>query len=348
MKGNFRVKEPVIARNPPICFCRRATEALGRPDGNLNKPFRQNAPWLDDFHDIEGDTKPRPWKRTRVKLLWDDAALYVGAELEDDQIWATVRQRDELIYVDNDFEVFLSPQATSHRYYELEMNAANAVWDLLVEKPQRDCVHRIIGWDVHGLQSAVAIDDSLNDPLANNKKWCVELVIPWFSLRECGLDECYPTRLAPRTGEVWRMNFSRVEWNVDVQDGRYVKRVDEAGAPLPENNWVWSPTGVIDIHMPEMWGYLVFTEHGEPMPLPVADDAARWLLRRLYYREHAYCREHGCFCTDAASLLGAEAREAGLTVYVTPSQFEGILKKDGVEWHIRQDGYVWSGGAFES
>ena len=279
MKGNFRVREPIIAPQPPVCYCRRAVGSIGHLDGNLDKPFWKDAPWMDDFHDIEGDSRPRPAKQTRVKLLWDDEALYIGAQLSDDTIWATVRNRDELIYIDNDFEVFLAPQDSSHRYYELEMNAANAVWDLLMEKPQRDCVRRIIGWDIHGLESAVKIDGRLNDPAAQNTGWSLEIRIPWFSLRECGKDECYPTRFAPKPGEIWRMNFSRVEWDVDVRDGRYVKRADKAtGEPLPEHNWVWAPTGVIDIHMPEMWGYLVFTRVGERFPLPRAD-TAKLLLR---------------------------------------------------------------------
>lgn len=346
MKGNFRVREPIIAPQPPVCYCRRAVGSIGHLDGNLDKPFWKDAPWMDDFHDIEGDSRPRPAKQTRVKLLWDDEALYIGAQLSDDTIWATVRNRDELIYIDNDFEVFLAPQDSSHRYYELEMNAANAVWDLLMEKPQRDCVRRIIGWDIHGLESAVKIDGRLNDPTAQNTGWSLEIRIPWFSLRECGKDECYPTRFAPEPGEIWRMNFSRVEWDVDVRDGRYVKRADKAtGEPLPEHNWVWAPTGVIDIHMPEMWGYLVFTREGERYPLPRAD-AVKLLLRKLYYREHAHCCQTGQFTVDVALLLGDEAAQYNLRAYVTPSMFEGALDFEGETWHIRQDGYLWQGDEY--
>lgn len=216
----------------------------------------------------------------------------------------------------------------------------------IMEKPQRDCVRRIIGWDIHGLESAVKIDGRLNDPTAQNTGWSLEIRIPWFSLRECGKDECYPTRFAPEPGEIWRMNFSRVEWDVDVRDGRYVKRADKAtGEPLPEHNWVWAPTGVIDIHMPEMWGYLVFTREGERYPLPRAD-AAKLLLRKLYYREHAHCCQTGQFTADVALLLGDEAAQYNLRAYVTPSMFEGALDFEGETWHIRQDGYLWQGDEY--
>ncbi len=344
MKGNHRVKEPIIAPQAPVYFCRRAKEAIRQLDGNLNKSFWQDAEWITDFHDIEGDSLPRPLKPTRVKLLWDDEALYVGAELTDDTIWATVMNRDELIYIDNDFEVFLAPQGTSHRYYELEMNAANSVWDLLMEKPQRDCVRRIIGWDIQGLESCVKIDGTLNDPAADNRGWSLEIKIPWFSLRECGLDECYPTRFAPDAGEIWRMNFSRVEWQVHVVDNKYVKRCGPDGNPLPEYNWVWAPTGVIDIHMPEMWGYLIFTKDGEAYPLP--DAAPENILRKLYYREHAHCCQHGEFTQDVNLLLGEEGAEYNLRAYTTPSMFEGILDYHGETWHIRQDGYLWKGDEY--
>ena len=343
MKGNHRVKEPIIPCCPPVY---RAFRAIGKPgvlNGRLDKPFWEIGEWITEFHDIEGDSLPRPWKQTRVKVLWDDEALYVGAQLWDDTIWATVRSRDELIYTDNDFEVFLAPQDSSHRYFELEMNALNSVWDLLMERPQRDCVRRIIGWDIHGLESAVHIEGKLNDPGAKNEYWSLEIKIPWFSLRECEKDSCYPTHFAPDAGEVWRMDFSRVEYEVDIEGSAYVKRRDPAtGETLPEHNWLWAPTGVIDAHMPEMWGYLVFTEKGEEHPLP-ADDKVKWALRKLYYRQHAFACQHGVFCADAAALLGDEAAEYAVETYITPSMFEGIARFAGETYHIDQDGYVWKG-----
>lgn len=339
MKGNYRVKEPIIKCDPPVYFCHRAKGYIGQLNGDITKPFWKVGEWITDFHDIEGDSLPRPWKETRVKLLWDEEALYIAAELKDDTIWATVDKRDEVIFVDNDFEVFLAPQDTSHRYYELEMNANNAVWDLMMEKPMRDLVRRIIGWDIHGLESAVKIDGRLNDPSADNRAWTIELKIPWFSLRECGIDECYPIKLAPETGDVWRMNFSRVEYDVDVIDNKYVKRRGADGRTLPEHNWVWAPTGVIDIHMPEMWGYLVFTNNGEEHPLPLEADKAKLMLRKLYYKEHKYSCEHGCFCDVVSELMGEEC--GNIEVYTTPTMFEGIIHAGGREFHIRQDGYVW-------
>ena len=57
----------------------------------------------------------------------------------------------------------------------------------------------------------------------------------------------------PRPGESWRVNFSRVEWPLEIRDARYVK-VEGAC----EENWVWSPQGRIDMHRPERWGWFDF------------------------------------------------------------------------------------------
>ena len=72
MKPNHRVHEPIIPCNPPVCRAHRAKTKPGPLDGDLSKPFWQEGEWLDDFHDIEGDSLPKPWKKTRVKVLWDE------------------------------------------------------------------------------------------------------------------------------------------------------------------------------------------------------------------------------------------------------------------------------------
>jgi hypothetical protein len=336
------VKEPIIGCNPPHYICRRTKLPYpGEPDGRLDKDFWRQAEEIDDFHDIEGDSLPRPLKRTGVRMLWDDEYLYIGAVLTDNEIWATVTGRDEIIFVDNDFEVFLAPEHTSHRYYELEMNALNSVWDLLMEKPARDRVHRICGWDIRGLKSAVHIEGRLNDPGADNKFWSLELLIPWFPLRECTPNECIPARLAPDKGEYWRLNFSRVEWKVDIKDGKYVKRIDPAsGKPYPEYNWVWAPTGVIDIHMPEMWGYLVFGDDAAVFT-PPADAGIEWQLRQLYYRQRQYGAAHGVYTADFEKLRGGGNWPVKPRIDITPNLFEISLPASKGTLHIRQDGCLW-------
>lgn len=178
------VPEPNIVFEPKHYICHRTAEPL-QLDGRLDKPFWANAPWTDDFVDIEGDLKPRPFKRTRVKMLWDDEYLYFGAEMEEDQIWATLTERDSVIFYDNDFEIFIDPDGDTHNYYEFEMNAFNTIWDLLLPKPYRDGGPPINSWDIRGIRTAVHIDGEVNNPNADNKGWSIEVAMPWSALKEC-------------------------------------------------------------------------------------------------------------------------------------------------------------------
>ena len=133
----------------------------------------------------EARQAPPPRHETHVRLLWDDQYLYVGANLVEPHLWATYTERDAVIYHENDFEVFLDPDGDCHDYAELEINALNTVWDLLLVKPYRDGGPALDGWDIKGLRTAVHLDGTLNDPRDTDRGWSVEIAIPWRALKEC-------------------------------------------------------------------------------------------------------------------------------------------------------------------
>jgi hypothetical protein len=334
------VPEPNIEYAPEHYVCRRAQGPL-EPDGRVDKPFWAAAEWTGDFVDIEGRLRPKPSKRTRVKMLWDDAYFYFAAELMEDQIWATLEERDSVIFHDNDFEIFIDPDGDSHNYYEFEINALNTVWDLLLVKPYRDGGPPVNGWDIAGLRTAVHIDGELNNPAAANRKWSVEVAMPWASLRECAAGG-----RAPVAGEFWRVNFSRVQWQAEIRDGAYRKVVNpETGKPYPEDNWVWSPMGLINMHYPELWGYVVFADgNGEPSAFELpADERIKWELRRLYYRERNYYETHGEFTSDLSLLAGKDSWSIEPVIETTSSLFQ--IKAPAADGQavfcIREDGKLW-------
>src|SRR5262249_53510417 len=105
---------------PPGYVCYRAAKPI-TIDGKLDDPAWQCAPWTADFVDIEGPAKPKPRFRTRVKMLWDERYLYIGAELEEPHVWGTLTKHDSVIFNDNDFEVFLDANGDNHCYGEVEI-----------------------------------------------------------------------------------------------------------------------------------------------------------------------------------------------------------------------------------
>jgi hypothetical protein len=218
-------------------------------DGRLDDAAWQAAPWTDDFVDIEGDLRPRPRFRTCAKMLWDDTYFYVAARLDEPHVWGTLTKHDSVIFHDNDFEIFIDPDGDNHEYYEIEINALNTEWDLFLKTPYRDGGPALNEWEIPGLKTAVHVEGTLNNPADLDSSWSVEFAIPWKVLAEFAHR---PT--PPRDGEQWRVNFSRVEWRHEVVDGRYRKVPGTR-----EDNWVWSPQGVIDMHRPERWGYVAFS-----------------------------------------------------------------------------------------
>lgn len=222
-------------------------------DGKADEKDWEKAKWTDEFCDIEGDRKPKPLYSTRVKMLWDKTHLYVYAQLNEPHLWATIKERDAVIFQENDFEVFIDPDGDRQNYYEFEMNALNTVWDLLLTKPYNELGKPITSWNIKGLKSAVDLHGTLNNASDRDSCWTLEIAFPFTAFAESN------TSFPPKPGDQWRINFSRVEWSIDWQQDRYVKRKNqETGRNLPEFNWVWSPQGAVNMHLPSQWGFLVF------------------------------------------------------------------------------------------
>ena len=227
--------------------CRHTSTPI-KVDGRLDEAAWKQAPFTDLFVDIEGDRKPRPRFATRAKMLWDGRYFYVAAEMEEPHVWATLTRHDSVIFQDNDFEVFIDPNGDTLEYYEFEINALNTGWDLFLNKPYRHGGKADNGWEIPGLKTAVSVRGTLNNPSDRDEGWTVEMAFPWKVLAEFAHKPA-----PPRPGDEWRVNFSRVEWQHQVRDGRYEKIKG-----LKEDNWVWSPQGIINMHVPEKWGIVRF------------------------------------------------------------------------------------------
>ena len=113
-----------------------------------------------------------------------------------------------------------------------------------------------------GVRPAGAED--LPDPRDVDEGWSVAIALPWSGLARIRNGVSTP----PRSGEVWRANFSRVQWRHEIVDDAY-RRIPPHGTPWPtgqaheyehqEDNWVWSPQGVVNMHIPDRWGEIVFS-----------------------------------------------------------------------------------------
>jgi hypothetical protein len=228
----------------PVYECPRTTTAPNL-DGTLTDPAWEVAPWSTDFVAIHDGPAPR--FRTRAKLMYDDQYLYVGAQLEEPHVWATMTEHNSKLFHENNFELFLDPDGDGQNYYEFEINALGTIWELTLPKPYVDGGVPIDPTNLPGLRTALHVDGTVNDPSDEDTGWTVELAVPWADLQEHNQGRT----VAPNPGDEWRMNLMRCEWPHEVVDGGYVK-----GEQI--EFWVWAPQGIEDMHRPDRWGVLQF------------------------------------------------------------------------------------------
>jgi hypothetical protein len=260
------------AASPPLGHPRnyvatRVSEPI-KIDGDIYKKVWDEVPWSQDFVEIRGvdapsdGVKPTADTRTRMKMRWDDDYLYIAAEMTAHNwvINAEFTDRNEPIFQkDSDFEVFIDADGSNSFYKELELNARNTVWNLMLNKPYSSGGEEHSGriakagdakyWDVKGQETKARMYGAAGKPNPNGK-WTSEIALKHTDT----IDRTGGSM--PAVGKFWRINFSRVE---------------KKGAI----NWVWSPqmvwtpldgkyVGQVNMHAPDAWGYIVFGEAGSP------------------------------------------------------------------------------------
>lgn len=188
---------------------------------------------------------------------------------------------------------------------ELELNCLNTIWELLLHKPYKDGYSIENPYNLSGTRTAVYVDGITNSPQTVCTKWCVEVSYP---LSELVQFDTLRQRSA-KAGDVWRVNFSRVQYVLEVV-------VDEESSELcyekvpdkREDNIVWAPTGVVDIHRPEKWGFVFFSSQDE---LPGGEEelasamaeflheqiAMEHILDTIYYDQREFYKRHEGFAS---------------------------------------------------
>ena len=260
-----------------ICYRTRMPPTV---DGHLTEAVWMKVPKSPRFVDmVSGDPA---FLDTRAAALWDDTNLYVGFWVEEPFVEAHLTERDSLIFMENDVEVFIDG---GDCYYEFEINALNTIYEVFFiwqdayqhgsrfDVPEFDLIsHKALSfggnydrsgwtfwrgthprgvrwafteWDFPGLQSAVQVDGSINDRSVLSKGWTVELAFPWKGMSHLANGRSLP----PQEGDVWNLFFGRFE------------KLGVAGTlPLPQPAWCWTKHGVLDTHLPEKFTKVQFSK----------------------------------------------------------------------------------------
>ena len=105
------------------------TSKAPKIDGDVKGKEWRKAKWSNPFVDISDSSKGLPHLKTRFKMQWDSNFLYIAAYLEEPNLWASLKNHDDIIFNDNDIEVFSSAfigtqyeSANFNFYYEKVKN----------------------------------------------------------------------------------------------------------------------------------------------------------------------------------------------------------------------------------
>lgn len=228
--GQNRMMGPVIevGGKPLPEYHVRKTAQPPRIDGSLNDPAWAQATPVTLHNSFNGGPVQR---RTTARLLWDDANLYVAFDCEDPDVWGTLLERDEPIYNEEVVEIFLDANADGRTYNELEVSPHGTIFDAYFPSRRRDMD---TSWD-SGMERAVKVQGTLDDPDDTDRGWTVELRIPFAKLAQV-------PHLPPKQDDRWRFNLYRLE---------HLERKQVEGQSF-------SPLFQGDFHNLPRFGWLVF------------------------------------------------------------------------------------------
>lgn len=172
-----------------------------RADGSLERWLDPGAPGWADAWSIEwGHDR----YRTGFRAAWNESALVVRFDCEDDTPWWTMTRRDERLWEEEVVEIFLDPARSGRGYVELEINPANVVCDLRVDHPW-PALASDPTWNWEGLASRVVHVPGIG----SGSRWCACAVLPFSGLAsDADAGRC---RVPPAAGDRWRFNVFRIK-----------------------------------------------------------------------------------------------------------------------------------------
>lgn len=325
-------------------ICYKSTDAINI-DGDLNDYDWQQISWSESFVNILGESFPSAENKSRFKLLYNSQYLYIGAEIQDSNIWAKQTIGSGQLYNDNAFEVFIDPSGTTHNYLEFQVNALGTKASLKLDMPYRDGKANLQTWANDKVLCKVKVYGTINNPTDIDSSWTIEMAIPWESVIEYSSLKNIPER-----GDIFRINLAAVRWKVESIDGQIKKKTqNNSRIPQPPEYDVWAPQYEVNLHKPEFWGYVKFSDYNIESQIDTficrPEENIKWFLREVYYYQSSFFEEHQQFSKHIQEeiILGLQKKYGmySLITEMSDKKYKAIIHdKDYVEWSINHEGKI--------
>jgi cellulose/xylan binding protein with CBM9 domain len=225
----------ISAQSLPVYEVARVTNALNI-NGKLNEKAWADAAPIGRF--LNNRDGSRSELETDARILYDERFIYFAFRVVDQNVWATMKRRDEHLWLEEVVEVFLQASPSIPNYIELEVNPLGTMLDIYLIDRRKPLHYE--SWNSEHLRWAVQVDGTV-DGKDGDRGWSCEIALPFEDIATA-------THLPPQPGDRWRMNLYRVEQKPKVAE------------------LAWSPTLQDDFHILPRLGEIVFTNRQVPKP----------------------------------------------------------------------------------
>ena len=196
LTGLSRAQTPAAAPAPQLNLAKpapkrqlqavRLTTAAPKMDGVLDEAVWQTAPIATDFYELEPTPGPVEKHKTEVRVLYDDAALYIGAVMHDvsqDSILHQLSERDDFGNTDW-FGVFIDTYHDQLNGYNFLVSSGGVQADSRLSPTNGEDGAWNAVWESRTVMKGT--------------DWVAELRIPFSAIRFSSAAE-----------QVWGINFAR-------------------------------------------------------------------------------------------------------------------------------------------
>lgn len=172
-------------------------------DGTLNEAVYLDLQKLSLVRNQDGMEITEKAFRTEVQMFRNKQQLHISFTVFDTDIHSHYTERDEHLWKEECVEVFIDTDSIETNYVEIELSAANVLFDSYIVNPTEIDVPETARFDLTSIKHAVSIDGTLNNQDDVDLSWTAEMSI---DLKE--LDQ----RFNPENSH-WKINIYRIEEN---------------------------------------------------------------------------------------------------------------------------------------
>ncbi|MEO8886011.1 MAG: carbohydrate-binding family 9-like protein [Mucilaginibacter sp.] len=229
----------LVIGEQPLYKVAKTTEPM-TIDGKMDEAAWKDAQEVSFDYFYRGDNKPMDKQKTKFRMMWDNANMYLFYTAQDTSLTFRETKPDGRPYLDDCAEFFVLPVPDSlNMHFGFEINIAKAAYDYIMFWQYVNKQNIFVKQYNAEFKVAVTTDGTINNDKDKDKGWTMEIAIPFSSLGNFQ---------RPRAGAKWA--FQAVRQDRNLLDDRF--RSTATLFPIYDAR--------LDVHQPNRFGLMEFED----------------------------------------------------------------------------------------